>query len=36
MHWGQIIIAFVLGAFLGPWVLSMVTGKGKQSSSTGY
>lgn len=36
MHWGQIIIAFILGAFLGPWVLSMVTGKGKAAQQSGY
>ena len=33
MRWGQVIIAFVLGAFLGPWLLSMVTGKGKAASN---
>lgn len=32
MRWGSFIIAFILGAFLGPWLLSMVTGKGKQAA----
>lgn len=36
MNWLQIFVAFVAGAFLGPWLLSMVTGKGKQSSQAGY
>jgi uncharacterized membrane-anchored protein YhcB (DUF1043 family) len=36
MAWGQIIIAFIAGMFLGPWALSMLTGKGKQSSQAGY
>ena len=36
MHWGQIILAFIAGAFFGPWLLTMVTGKGKQSSQAGY
>lgn len=35
MHWGQVIIAFILGAFLGPWLLSMATGK-KAASNSGY
>lgn len=32
MNWLQIIIGFVLGAFLGPWLLSMFGGK-KQAAS---
>jgi hypothetical protein len=35
IHWLQVIVAFGLGAFLGPWVLSMIGGK-KQSQSTAY
>ena len=27
MHWGQIILAFLAGTFLGPWLLSMFGGK---------
>jgi hypothetical protein len=34
MRWGQVIISFILGAFFGPWLLSMVTGKGKQSAGS--
>lgn len=34
MHWGQAIIFFLLGTFVGPWLLAMVTGKGKQSASS--
>jgi uncharacterized membrane-anchored protein YhcB (DUF1043 family) len=36
MHWLQIIIGFVLGTFLGPWLMSMVTGKGKTGAQSGY
>lgn len=32
MHWGQFILAFILGAFFGPWLLSLVTGKGKAAA----
>jgi hypothetical protein len=33
IHWLQAFIFFFLGAFFGPWLLSKVTGKGKQSAS---
>lgn len=33
MHWGQVIISFILGAFFGPMLLSMFTGKSKTQSS---
>lgn len=26
MAWGQVIIAFILGGFLMPWILSKVSG----------
>jgi hypothetical protein len=32
MRWGQVIIAFILGTFFGPWVLSLFGGK-KQAAS---
>lgn len=35
MRWGQVIISFILGAFLGPMLLSMFTGK-RSAQSTGY
>lgn len=34
MAWGQIIIAFILGAFLGPMLLAKVTGRSR-SATTG-
>lgn len=27
MAWGQVIIAFILGAFLGPWIMSKFAGR---------
>lgn len=35
MNWVQIIIAFIAGAFLGPWLLSMVGGKKSSTASGG-
>lgn len=32
MHWGQAIIFFILGAFLGPWLLAKVGGAKKQAA----
>lgn len=36
VHWLQAAIFFALGAFFGPWVMSLVTGKGKTATSGGY
>ncbi len=36
MNWVQIIIAFIAGAFLGPWLMSMVGGKKAATSGGGY
>jgi hypothetical protein len=33
MAWGQAIIAFILGAFFGPWLLAMFTGKNKSQAA---
>jgi len=32
IRWGQALIFFALGAFFGPWVLALVTGRNKQSA----
>jgi hypothetical protein len=37
MRWGQAILFFILGSFFGPWLMALVTGKGKSAaSSAGY
>jgi len=36
MHWLQFLAGLILGTFLGPWFMAMVTGKGKASSQSGY
>lgn len=33
MRWGQALIFFILGAFIGPWLLAMVTGGAKKQAS---
>jgi hypothetical protein len=33
MHWGQAILFFILGAFFGPMLLGLVTGRGKKQAS---
>lgn len=35
MQWGQAIIAFILGAFFGPWLLAMFGGK-RKTQTAGY
>ena len=32
MHYGQAFLFFILGTFLGPWILSMFTGKSRQAA----